>query len=290
MSTSNQFISDEEVAFVDARALLKLKIEEAPFVVLDTETTGLKPHGGDRLTEIGLLEIKSGTKPTSVSYLINPERLIPDEVTAKTGIRTADVVSAPLFAEVMDHVHTLMAGAVLVAHKADFDLGFIGAEFGRHGRRPPVQPVIDTLQLAKRNFKFPDYKLTTIAAELGIHVRPDAHRAFADVEMTANILREMIDRLRAQGRALHTVGELMACAGPELFSVPTISGALIRDILTAQSSGTMFVFGYKKSGEKVFETRRVIVQGFDGTYLIGLDLDRDAERNFRINRMQRIVS
>src|SRR3982075_567091 len=121
-------------------------------IILDTETTGLDPLRGDRLVEIGCVEIfnRMPTGQTFHRYL-NPERDMPAEALAVHGLSTEFLASKPLFAEVVDEFLAFIADAPLVIHNASFDAGFINAELDRI-KRPMVarERLVDTLLLARR--------------------------------------------------------------------------------------------------------------------------------------------
>ncbi len=281
----DRFISDEHPHVLGARALMAQHVESVPFLVFDVETTGLRPDLGDKVIEIALQRIQAGCEPVQVSYVLNPGRPVSDEIYTLTGISPEEVVAAKPFADVRAEIRALLEGAVLVAHNAPFDLGFLAAEFAGHGEKPPIQPVIDTLALAKGRFKFPNNKLTTIAGELGLVVRSDAHRAFADVDMTAQVLKVMIERLKEQGHSVDLIQDLMDHTGSELLSVPVISSIMLHDIRAAQQTGKEFIFKYKKAGQRKLQKRRVRITSFDGVYVIGIDLDKGEERQFRVDRI-----
>src|ERR1700752_2210233 len=121
-------------------------------IVLDTETPGLDPLRGDRLVEIGCIEIFN-RMPTGQSFhrYINPERDMPAEAFAVTGLSTAVVVSKPLFTEVVEEFLEFIGDAPLVIHNASFDVSFINAELDRI-KRPLIlkERLVDTLLLARR--------------------------------------------------------------------------------------------------------------------------------------------
>ena len=121
-------------------------------IVFDTETTGLEPLKGDRLVEIGAVELFNHL-PTGRHYhvYINPERAMPDEAFRVHGLSTEFLADKPLFSAVVDEFLDFIGDATLIAHNANFDIGFLNAEFARLGK-PPIPPdrVIDTLALARR--------------------------------------------------------------------------------------------------------------------------------------------
>ncbi len=102
-----------------------------PFAFVDVETTGTNPRF-DRIIEVGILLVENGVITTTYSTLINPRTHLPPEITRITGITTEDLLDAPEFSEVKEKIYNLLEGAVLVAHNARFDYGFLKHEFARH--------------------------------------------------------------------------------------------------------------------------------------------------------------
>src|SRR5436305_6354184 len=121
-------------------------------IILDTETTGLDPLRGDRLVEIGCVEIFN-RMPTGQTFHrhINPEREMPAEAFAVHGLSTAFLADKPLFADVAEELLEFIADAPLVIHNASFDISFINAELERI-KRPAIlrDRLVDTLLLARR--------------------------------------------------------------------------------------------------------------------------------------------
>ncbi len=116
-------------------------------IILDTETTGLDPLRGDRLVEIGCVEIFN-RMPTGQTFHrhINPEREMPAEAFAVHGLSTAFLSDKPFFAQIVEEFLEFIADAPLVIHNASFDIGFINAELDRI-KRPPIarERLVDTL-------------------------------------------------------------------------------------------------------------------------------------------------
>src|SRR5271154_6467521 len=119
-------------------------------IVLDTETTGLDPLRGDRLGEIGCVEIFNRMPPGQVFHRhINPERDMPAEAFAVHGLSSEFLANKPLFAQVVEDFLEFVADAPLVIHNASFDISFINAELDRIKRPPiPRERLVDTLLLA----------------------------------------------------------------------------------------------------------------------------------------------
>ena len=185
-------------------------------IVLDTETTGLDPLRGDRLVEIGCVEIFN-RMPTGQSFHrhINPERDMPAEAFAVHGLSTEFLASKPLFSEVVDEFLEFLADAPLVIHNASFDISFINAELDRI-KRPaiPRERLVDTLLLARRKHPGVSNRLDDLCSRYAIdNSRRTKHGALLDAELLAEVYVELIGARQAQlvlsqaAAPGHTIGE-----------------------------------------------------------------------------------
>ncbi len=164
-------------------------LRDAPFAVLDVETTGLGPRR-ERIVELAVVRVTAGGERLAAwSTLLDPGR--PVGATHIHGITDADVRGAPAFAEVVGDLLSLLDGAILVAHNAGFDAGFLAAELDRAGVTVPTLPGLCTLWLAQRLVRAPDYQLATCARVLGVR-QADAHRALGDVDTTVGLLGALL--------------------------------------------------------------------------------------------------
>ena len=123
-------------------------------IVLDTETTGFDPRSGDRMVEIGCIELENLT-PTGRTFhtMINPDRNIGPEVVRVHGITNEKVKEAPKFPEIADALHAFIGDAPVIAHNAGFDRNFVNFELEAAGRAIIADDRwIDTLQLAQKRF------------------------------------------------------------------------------------------------------------------------------------------
>ncbi len=198
---------------------------ECPLVVIDTETTGLQPELGHRVVEIGAVRFEAGRAVAELSSLINPDRRMDPGASRVNGIQDADLHGKPRFAELMPDLLSLLDGAVLVAHNASFDAGFLGMEFFINDDGRSIQPGapllpnpwLCTLQLARRQFYFGRNNLGQIARALGVRTGR-AHRALSDVYTTAEIFKRMVKKLEKQ--RLTTIGDLFLAQGGPIFTPP----------------------------------------------------------------------
>lgn len=164
-------------------------------IIFDTETTGLDSRE-DRIIELGGVEMVNRF-PTgrTFHFFINPQgRQIHADAQAVHGISADQLADKPVFGAIVDEFVELIDGAKLVAHNANFDIGFINAEFARIGR-PPVAPelVIDTLALAKRKHPMGPNSLDALCRRYGIdNSHRTKHGALLDSELLAEVYIELI--------------------------------------------------------------------------------------------------
>ena len=187
--------------------ILQLPIEEAEFSVVDVETTGLGP-ANNNIIEIGLVKIKNFKVIDRYNSFINPGRSIPPFITQFTGISNDDVYDAPFFEDLVKPLQDFLEDSVLVGHNLQFDLSFLRKEFQVCGveNYQPLQ--LCTLRLARR--MFPNLKSRSLG-NLATHLRlknEDAHRAYADAEVTAKILHHLVEQLKVS-EGFQTVQEFI---------------------------------------------------------------------------------
>lgn len=164
-------------------------------ISFDTETTGLNPRGGDRLVEIGGVELFNHI-PTGKSYhvYINPQRDMPEEAFRVHGLSEEFLSDKPLFDQVADEFLDFVGEATLVIHNAAFDMGFINFELEKAGRRRISNTqVIDTLEIARRKHPTGPNSLDALCSRYGIdNSRRVKHGALLDAEILAEVYLELI--------------------------------------------------------------------------------------------------
>ncbi|WP_347403628.1 DEDD exonuclease domain-containing protein [Solwaraspora sp. WMMD406] len=183
-----------------------VSLRDTTFVVLDLETTGGAPDGGG-ITEIGAVKVRGGEELGVLATLVNPGQPIPPFVTVLTGITSAMLAPAPPIEQVLPSLLEFLAGAVLVAHNAPYDVGFLKAACARHGHAWPAPPVLDTAALARRVLsrdEVANRKLGTLATYFRTPRQP-SHRALADAQATVDVLHALIARLG--GHQVTTIGD-----------------------------------------------------------------------------------
>ncbi|MCF3933975.1 DNA polymerase III subunit epsilon [Acuticoccus sp. M5D2P5] len=162
-------------------------------IILDTETTGLDPKTGDRVVEIGAVEVLN-TIPTGNAYhvYINPERDMPEEAFRVHGLSAEFLSDKPLFADIVDEFAAFIGTDKVVAHNASFDIAFINHELGLCGK-PLIEPhqVVDTLAIARRKHSGPN-SLDALCSRYGIDAsRRTKHGALLDAELLAEVYLEL---------------------------------------------------------------------------------------------------
>src|SRR3954451_7468364 len=170
-------------------------------IVLDTETTGLDPLRGDRLVEIGCVEIYN-RMPTGQTYhcYINPERDMPAEAFAVHGLSAEFLSTKPLFTEVVEEFLEFIGDAPLVIHNASFDISFINAELDRI-KRPAISRdrLVDTLLLARRKHPGVSNRLDDLCSRYAIdNSRRTKHGALLDSELLAEVYIDLIGARQSQ--------------------------------------------------------------------------------------------
>ena len=173
-------------------------IQQARFVCLDTETTGLSPDCGGRICEVALLVSQDQKRVASYSTLINPQMFMPPEVIAIHGITNQMVANSPSFKEIACKIKDFLQGSVLICHNADFDTKFLRHEFEILGQSMPDCIILDTLKYARRHGNFRRNRLGLIAQELGISSQ-GWHRAMADTVMTEKIFYYFLLKFKDMG-------------------------------------------------------------------------------------------
>jgi DNA polymerase-3 subunit epsilon len=170
-------------------------------IVLDTETTGLDPLRGDRLVEIGCVEMVNHM-PTGQTYhvYLNPERDMPQEAFAVHGLSSEFLADKPLFAAVVGDFLDFIGDAPLIIHNASFDIGFINAELDRIKRAAiPRERLVDTLTLARRKHPGVSNRLDDLCSRYAIdNSRRTKHGALLDAELLAEVYIDLIGARQSQ--------------------------------------------------------------------------------------------
>jgi DNA polymerase-3 subunit epsilon len=184
-------------------------------IVFDTETTGLDPLQGDRLVEIGCIELVSRFPTGKVFHCyFNPQRDMPDQAFKIHGLSSEFLKDKSLFADKVDELVAFFGDAQLIAHNAMFDLGFLNAELERAGRATVNRErMIDTLTIARRKHPGGSNRLDDLCVRYAIdNSRRTKHGALLDAELLAEVYVELIGARQAS-LVLSQAATVTAAAG-----------------------------------------------------------------------------
>lgn len=206
-------------------------------IVLDTETTGLDPDSGDRLVEIGAVELVNHM-PTGRTFhaYINPQRDVPQDAVAVHGLTAQFLADKPLFTSIAADFLEFIGEARLVIHNAAFDMKFLNAELGWAGRPGvPLVRAVDTLELARRRFPGAQNTLDALCRRFGVdNSSREKHGALLDSELLAEVYLELMGG-RQPDLSL-TVSAVGSVSG-ELWVVPQRPRPLAPRLTLAEAEG-----------------------------------------------------
>lgn len=187
-------------------------------IVLDTETTGLDPLKGDRIVEIGCVELHNHVATDKVfQAYINPERGMPSEAAMVHGLTDEFLADKPIFSQVVDDFLGFISDSPLVIHNASFDMNFINAELTRCGyKRLSMDRTTDTVFLARKRFPGAPASLDALCKRFGVDASGRTlHGALLDAQLLAEVYLELrggrqpdLEMLSAEQAIL---GEAQAC-------------------------------------------------------------------------------
>jgi DNA polymerase III epsilon subunit family exonuclease len=264
-----------------------LPLAEIDLVFVDVETTGLYPVFGDRIVEVGALKMRGDREVGAFARLVDPRRPISPGARAVNGISDDMVKGEPTFAEIAAEFMNFIAGAILVAHNSPFDLGFLSSELRSAGVPPLRNPIVDTLEIARRYFQFDSNSLGSLAGKFNITVSK-AHRALADCRTTFRIFQRLMERVfsdqiptvglfldRVSGWSIaEEQGDVLHLLPPALRGPVKRRERIIIEYLDAQGNCTTRMIQLKEVA-----TMR------DYVYLVAYCYARDEERTFRLDRI-----
>jgi len=186
-------------------------LSEAVFAIFDVETTGLSPAYGHRVCEVACLRVRGGEQVAGLESLVDPERPISAGAFRVNRITAEMLSGAPPFCDIAPRLLEVIADAVLVAHNAPFDLGFLAAELEIAQAPPPEGVVIDTLTLVRRAYNLDRNSLSAVSNALGLEEEP-THRAMGDVRTTCQLLERLLWDLERRWGVV-TLGQLLDFQG-----------------------------------------------------------------------------
>ena len=183
-----------DVEFPSAEPLAGLS-----YAVVDVEATGGRLVGGDRITEIAVVQVKDGVATTLVDTLVNPQRTIPPWISSLTNISAEMVRHAPVFSEICDQVLGALDGRVFVAHNVNFDWRFLNMEIERATGRTLAGRRLCTVRLVKKLLpQLRRRSLDYVAMYYDVEIAR-RHRAGGDAEATARVFLRLLDDARREG-------------------------------------------------------------------------------------------
>jgi DNA polymerase-3 subunit epsilon len=187
-------------------------------IFLDTETTGLSPESGDRLVEVGCIEmVNRRLTGNTKHFYLNPQRKNSEDAVRVHGLTDDFLAGQPVFATVADELMEFLAGAEIVIHNAAFDVGFLNAELRRLGRPPfaeCVGSITDSLLMAREMFPGKSNSLDALCKRLEVdNSNRTLHGALLDAGLLAEVYVRMtrgqdslvIDTTEGQGRSIQVV-------------------------------------------------------------------------------------
>jgi DNA polymerase III epsilon subunit family exonuclease len=178
-------------------AELDRPLDAVRYCVIDTETTGQRPDGSDEILEIGAVRVVDAALDRTFTSLVCPLGPITAGAASVHGIGAAAVAGAPPITAVLPYFLEMARDCVLVFHNAPFDLGFLQRALADAARPLLASPVIDTLVVSRRLLAG-RCGLGALGRRLGLEA-PHLHRALPDAELTAHVLLQLLDCLRAAG-------------------------------------------------------------------------------------------
>jgi len=250
---------------------------------LDIETTGLSPWFGDRICQIAIVLTEGKRIKSTLDLLVNPEHEISPAAFQINGLDESRLAAAPLFAEVVPQIETLLNESIIVCHNANFDLQFLDNEYRSLGRTAEYPNLIDTMLLARDYFDLPSYGLQYLAEAFNVPSKMQASRAQSDALTARNLFFAMMDALKPNGKPLEDyIGIYNSPAWPqEGVYLPT-------ELSEAIYSGKRLFIKYMDKNGEVSErwvTPKEVIGLADYIYLRAHCHTRNAERTFRLDRI-----
>jgi DNA polymerase III epsilon subunit family exonuclease len=257
-----------------------------PLAFVDVETTGLSSSEGHRICEIAILRVESEGTEREFQSLVNPKRRISAGAFAVNQITTDMLKTAPQFPELIPMLEEHLCDAVLVAHNAPFDLGFLVAEYERAGRNAVFARVIDTLVMARTLIPEIRHGLPSLCQALHV-ATVGAHRAMADCRATRGVLDALV--ANHWGGAPPEAEALLSTAS-RFQPQPISFDELPHDLAQALRRNARIWITYESADGSKSE-RWIVVRGAvssgRGKSLVAHCETRKSERQFRLDRIRK---
>lgn len=259
---------------------------DATFVAFDTETSGAWPVGCD-IVEFGAVKWHEGREVGRIQHLLKPREPMSDFIIGIHGITNEMVADKPPFGAILDEVAAFFEGAVLMAHHAPFDMGFVAVEFEKGSRPLPTGPVLCTSLLSRKLVHgTPNHKLQTLVQHLGID-GGSAHRAFDDARACLEVGLHSLKLLGAEA----SLGRAIECQGKELrWKDYSLYGAEV-DVVTAAvrdaiEKRALLEFVYDKSSQSRRAKPLGLVRNPDGDFMQAQCLRDQTAKRFYLSKMR----
>ncbi len=256
------------------------------FAVIDFETTGLYPAVGDEICEIGLARFEDGEIVKEYSALVDPGRPLDPAAAQVSGITPEMLAGQPRFEDLADQFLPLLSDAIIVAHNAEFDMGFLQYKLEKMGRNQVGNPVLDTLELARAQDDTGPFTLGVLANRLGIE-GPHAHRALDDARMAGRVLLHYLAEYHQRGQ-----DDITRVPGYRTSYQFSIGGhgreensfqLVVESIRRAIETHMDLEITYRGSGGQTY--RRVTPKNIKGMNMRAYCHLRKEDRDFRLDRI-----
>lgn len=266
---------------------LDLPLNEYTYVAFDTETSGAYPIGHD-IVEFGAVKWYQGQEIGRLQFLLKPRELMSDFIIGIHGITNAMVENAPSMQEKIAEIHEFLKGAVVMAHHAPFDMGFLSVDL-EHARLPlPTEPALCTSLLSRKWISgVENHKLQTLVKHLGID-GGQAHRAYDDAKACLQVGLECFKLMgedKTLADAIASQGKNLMWKDYGLLHTGTVSLKTMIDAIHSKKDVEMIYKGGSQKGE----TRRVtpigIVRNPDGDYLMAFCHKDKTNKRYYLNRI-----
>ncbi len=263
-------------------------IQDTCFVILDVETTGLSTRNGDKIIEVAGLKLQGLNIVDRFESLINPLRPLSYEAFLVNWITPEMVEGAPAAAEILPQFYAFLQDSCLVGHNIKFDLSFLSYEFSSLGLDLDKKiPALDTCKMARGLMpELGRYALKAVAYALGV-VEPQRHRAMADVEMTYEVFRSLMDM--AERRDIYALPILLRLFGRPGSCPATERQGFVEMIREAMNTSRSLELIYSgRCGRDITfrtVTPKQIVGNGPRAFLVGHCHLRQEERMFRLDRI-----
>ncbi len=264
-------------------------LQQIEFTAFDLETTGLHPVSC-RIVEIGAIRFRGdGTVLGEFEQLVDPGRPIPPSAIRIHGITDEAVAGQPSIRDVLPRFAEFIGGgpAILLAHNAAFDVGFLSVECRRVRYTPPEHKVIDTCGLARRRLKLANYKLDTLGRHYGL-IEIEEHRALSDAVLLKDVFLRLIRErpaIRSEGRLLEHSPVLSFQDLGAILDDPPPGFEELWESIADERPVEMTYMGGSTPGATRAVTPLGVIQTRGQLYLTAVCHQSHCEKTFRLDRI-----